>query len=50
MQRALGEYYVGGIKTNLTFFRQILEDPEFAAARLHTGFIEEFFARRASAC
>jgi len=46
MIRALREYDVGGIRTNLGFFRQILEDPEFRAGRLHTGFIEEFFERR----
>jgi acetyl-CoA carboxylase biotin carboxylase subunit len=45
MVRALGEYNVGGIRTNIGFFRQILEDPEFRAGNLHTGFIEEFFAR-----
>jgi acetyl-CoA carboxylase, biotin carboxylase subunit len=44
--RALREYDVAGIRTNIAFFRQILEDPEFRAARLHTGFIEEFFKRR----
>jgi acetyl-CoA carboxylase biotin carboxylase subunit len=43
--RALREYDVGGIRTNIGFFRQILEDHEFRAAHLHTGFIEEFFAR-----
>ena len=36
---------VGGIRTNIGFFRQILEDPEFRAGNLHTGFIDEFFAR-----
>ncbi len=45
MIRALGEYDVGGIRTNVGFFRQILEDREFAAGHLHTGFIEEFFSR-----
>jgi acetyl-CoA carboxylase biotin carboxylase subunit len=45
MIRALREYDVGGIRTNIGFFRQILEDPEFRAGRLHTGFIDEFFAR-----
>jgi acetyl-CoA carboxylase biotin carboxylase subunit len=45
MLRALGEYDVAGIRTNLPFFRQILEDAEFRAANLHTGFIAEFFAR-----
>jgi acetyl-CoA carboxylase biotin carboxylase subunit len=46
MIRALREYDVGGIRTNLGFFRQILEDPEFRAGHLHTGFIDEFFERR----
>ena len=45
MIRALREYDVGGIRTNIGFFRQILEDPEFRAGRLHTGFIDEFFQR-----
>jgi acetyl-CoA carboxylase biotin carboxylase subunit len=45
MIRALREYDVGGIRTNIGFFRQILQDSEFRAARLHTGFIEEFFER-----
>ncbi len=43
--RALGEYYVGGIRTNINFFQSVLEDEEFLAGNLHTGFIEEFFAR-----
>ena len=40
-----GAYW--GIRTNIAFFRQILEDPAFRAGRLHTGIIEEFFARAA---
>jgi acetyl-CoA carboxylase biotin carboxylase subunit len=46
MLRALREYDVGGIRTNITFFREVFEDPEFRAGNLHTGFIEEFFTRR----
>jgi acetyl-CoA carboxylase, biotin carboxylase subunit len=45
MLRALREYEVGGIRTNIAFFRQILDDPQFRAGHLHTGFIDEFFAR-----
>jgi acetyl-CoA carboxylase, biotin carboxylase subunit len=45
MIRALREYDVGGIRTNIGFFRQILEDPEFRRGNLHTGFIDEFLAR-----
>jgi acetyl-CoA carboxylase biotin carboxylase subunit len=43
--RALSEYHVGGIRANIGFFRQILDDPEFRAGNLHTGFIEEFMER-----
>ncbi len=46
MLRALSEYDVAGIHTNITFFRQILEDPEFRAGRLHTRFVDEFLERR----
>jgi len=45
MIRALREYDVGGIRTNIAFFRGILEDEDFREGRLHTGFIEEFFGR-----
>jgi len=48
MNRALEEYRVEGIKTNLGFFREVLRDPEFAAGRLSTHFIEEFERRRES--
>ncbi|MGD0309386.1 MAG: acetyl-CoA carboxylase biotin carboxylase subunit [Acidobacteriota bacterium] len=46
MRRAIGEYRILGIHTNLAFFRDLLTDPEFIAGRLSTGFIEEFLARK----
>jgi acetyl-CoA carboxylase biotin carboxylase subunit len=46
MHRALREYSVGGIKTTLPFFREIMRDPEFVAGNLDTGFIERFQKRR----
>jgi acetyl-CoA carboxylase biotin carboxylase subunit len=46
MRRALDEYAVGGIKTTLPFFREIMRDEEFVEGKLDTGFIERFFARR----
>ncbi len=46
MRRALGEYDVAGIRTNIAFFRQILEDAAFRAGRLHTHFVDEFLERR----
>ena len=44
--RALGEYHVGGIETNLRLFPGILRDREFREGRLHTGFLDEYLARR----
>ena len=46
LRRALREYEVGGIKTTLPFFREIVEDEEFIAGSLDTGFIERFNERR----
>jgi acetyl-CoA carboxylase biotin carboxylase subunit len=46
MRRALQEYEVGGIKTTLPFFREIMEDPEFIEGRLDTGFISRFNERK----
>jgi acetyl-CoA carboxylase, biotin carboxylase subunit len=39
LNRALDEYVVGGVKTNLALFRQILSDPEFLAGKTDTGLI-----------
>jgi acetyl-CoA carboxylase biotin carboxylase subunit len=49
MRRALDEYAVGGIKTTLAFFREVMRDEEFVAGRLDTGFIPRFNERRAAA-
>ncbi len=46
MLRAMGEMHVGGIATNISFFRDLLNDPEFQSAHLHTGFLEAFFRDR----
>ena len=40
--RAMDEYTVSGIKTNLGFLRELLMDKAFQRGDLHTGFIEEF--------
>lgn len=44
MRRALGEYVITGIKSNLTFHEKLIAHPEFAAGRYHTGFIQEHSA------
>src|SRR5918998_1578761 len=49
MRRALDEYTVGGIKTTLPFFREVMRDEEFVAGRLDTAFISRFNERRAAA-
>ncbi len=46
LRRALREYEVGGIKTTLPFFREIVEDDEFIAGKLDTGFIARFNKRK----
>ncbi|HET7750231.1 MAG TPA: acetyl-CoA carboxylase biotin carboxylase subunit, partial [Terriglobales bacterium] len=44
LRRALHEYFVGGIKTNISLFRRILENPEFMAGKLDTGFLDRLLA------
>ncbi len=46
MRRAIGEFRIEGIRTNLGFFADLLRDPEFIAANLSTAFIDEFLERR----
>ncbi|MDP9170790.1 MAG: acetyl-CoA carboxylase biotin carboxylase subunit, partial [Acidobacteriota bacterium] len=41
MLRALSEYHVGGIQSNIAFFQTILNDPRFRAGDLHTGYLDE---------
>jgi len=41
MKRAVQEYRIAGIKTNLSFFDELLSNHEFAAGHIHTGFVEE---------
>ncbi len=45
LQRALYEYFVGGIKTNISLFRRILDDADFRAGRLDTGFLDRLLAQ-----
>ncbi|HUO26120.1 MAG TPA: acetyl-CoA carboxylase biotin carboxylase subunit [Candidatus Aquilonibacter sp.] len=45
LTRALNEYFVGGIKTNISLFRRILSDPDFRAGKLDTGFLDRMLQR-----
>jgi acetyl-CoA carboxylase biotin carboxylase subunit len=42
LRRALDEYFVGGIKTNLALFKQILDDPRFIEGNLSTAFLNNY--------
>jgi acetyl-CoA carboxylase biotin carboxylase subunit len=42
MRRALSEYVVTGIRTNLAFHGNLFAHPEFAAGRYDTGFIDRY--------
>ncbi|MDP8950824.1 MAG: ATP-grasp domain-containing protein, partial [Actinomycetota bacterium] len=39
--RALAEFRVRGVETNMTFLRAVLSDPDFLAGRLDTSFIDD---------
>ncbi len=40
-RRALAEFRIRGVRTNIPFLQQVLADPEFVAGHLSTAFIEE---------
>ena len=44
LRRALDEYYVGGIKTNLPLFRRIVQDKNFVAGDVDTGYLGRMLA------
>ncbi len=46
MTRALREYEVLGIQTTVPFFRWLLAQPAFLAAKFHTGYLDELLQQR----
>jgi acetyl-CoA carboxylase biotin carboxylase subunit len=46
LTRALNEYFVGGIKTNISLFRRILRHPDFLSAKLDTGFLDRMLKQK----
>src|SRR3954471_19179109 len=46
--RALDEYFVGGIRTNLGLFRRILRDNKFISGDLSTGFLDRMLAEKST--
>jgi acetyl-CoA carboxylase biotin carboxylase subunit len=45
MRRALDEYAIGGIRTNLSLFRRILGDSDFQASRIDTGYLDRLLVQ-----
>jgi acetyl/propionyl-CoA carboxylase alpha subunit len=40
-RRALGEFKIAGVKTNIAFLQALLKSPALAAGELHTRYVEE---------
>ena len=46
LRDAVSRFAISGIRTNLSFFAEILSDRAFQDGEIHTGFIAEWLARR----
>jgi len=46
MRRALSEYEIAGVKTTIPFFRWLLDEPDFLAARVDTTYLDRTLAAR----
>jgi acetyl-CoA carboxylase biotin carboxylase subunit len=49
MRRALGEYQIDGIKTNISFFLEVLDQEDFRRGDFDTGFIDRWLQNRNAA-
>jgi len=45
LRRALDEYTIMGIRTNVSLFRRILAEPEFLRGEVHTKWLDEVLSR-----
>jgi len=45
LRRALDEYTITGIRTNVSLFRRILGEPEFLRGEIHTKWLDELLAK-----
>jgi acetyl-CoA carboxylase biotin carboxylase subunit len=48
MLRALNEYHIGGIQTNLAFFQEILNQSDFISGDFDTGYIDRWLKHRSA--
>ncbi|HVO97228.1 MAG TPA: acetyl-CoA carboxylase biotin carboxylase subunit [Bryobacteraceae bacterium] len=46
LKRALAEYKIGGIRCNVSFFVDILNDPHFLSGDFSTAYLDGFYARK----
>jgi acetyl-CoA carboxylase biotin carboxylase subunit len=46
LTRTLDEYFVAGIKNNISLFRRILRDPDFRAGNVNTGFLDRMLEKQ----
>jgi acetyl-CoA carboxylase biotin carboxylase subunit len=45
LERALGEYYATGIRTNVDLFKRILASRDFQSGEIHTRWLDDFLQR-----
>jgi acetyl-CoA carboxylase biotin carboxylase subunit len=45
LRRALDEYTITGIRTNISLFRRILSEPDFLSGEIHTKWLDQWLAR-----
>jgi acetyl-CoA carboxylase, biotin carboxylase subunit len=45
LRRALDEYTISGIRTNVSLFRRILAEPEFLSGEIHTKWLDQLLAQ-----
>ncbi|HEY4978705.1 MAG TPA: acetyl-CoA carboxylase biotin carboxylase subunit [Candidatus Acidoferrum sp.] len=45
LRRALDEYTITGIRTNVSLFRRILTEPDFLRSEIHTKWLDELLAQ-----
>lgn len=43
MKRALGEFVIEGVKTNIPYHKQLMNDPNFIDGNFHTKYLEDSF-------
>jgi len=48
LRRALEEYTITGIKTNVSLFRRVLSEPDFLRGEIHTKWLDELLQRPSS--